>query len=39
MGENKLDFSRENQNELVNELEGERQWRWKTAEDELRDQL
>ncbi|KAM5542741.1 hypothetical protein V8D89_003702 [Ganoderma adspersum] len=37
MGESKLDFSRENQNELVNEGEG--QWRWKTAEDELRDQL
>ncbi|PIL30677.1 hypothetical protein GSI_07381 [Ganoderma sinense ZZ0214-1] len=37
MGENKLDFSRENQNEVVNE--GERQWRWRTAEDELRDQL
>lgn len=37
MGENKIDFSRENQNELVND--GERQWRWKTAEDELRDQL
>ncbi|KAI1791498.1 hypothetical protein LXA43DRAFT_1139663 [Ganoderma leucocontextum] len=37
MGEDKLDFSRENQNELVDE--GERQWRWNTAEDELRDQL
>lgn len=37
MGENKLDFSGENANELVNPKEGH--WKWRTAEDELRGQL
>ena len=34
MGEGKMDFSKDNLNELVNP--GESLWKWKTVEDHLR---
>lgn len=37
MGEGKLDFSHENQNELVNP--GERSWKWKTVAQHLRETM
>ena len=35
MGEGRLDFSKDNLNELVNP--GESLWKWKTVEDQIRE--